>query len=128
MRHIVASIAIAAGALAASAGAQQTVYLCDGTYTDKPCKGGKEVDIAPTRGAHSMSGKRRESTEAVVERIRENNQAAYQKGMKQAQDNMRCDQLRRRREVIDRSKATEALDGERLHIREEQFALKCRRQ
>lgn len=60
-----------------AANAQQTVHLCDGTYNGKPCKGGKEVDIAPTRGAHSMSGTKRQSTEARHERVTNEVNAAY---------------------------------------------------
>lgn len=86
------------------------------------------MDIAPTRGAHSMSGTKRESSEARRERVTNEVNTAYQKGLRKGQENVRCDQLLRRREAIDRSKATESLDGERLRIREEQFALKCRRQ
>ena len=47
--------------LAPVANAQKPVYLCGKVYTDQPCKEGREVDINPTRGAHSMSGTRREA-------------------------------------------------------------------
>lgn len=125
MRTIVLSIILASAAVAS---AQKPVYLCDGTYTDQPCQGGREVDIAPTRGAHSMSGERRESTEAVMENALQRSQAAREKGLRQAQELLRCQDLRRRREAIDRGGRTQALDGERLRVREEQFALNCRRQ
>ena len=49
--------------------AQKPVYLCEGVYPDKPSKNGREVDIAPTRGAHSMSGSKRERSEAVIDRV-----------------------------------------------------------
>jgi hypothetical protein len=103
------------------------VYLCDGTYTDKPCKGGREVAVAPTRGAHSMSGTKRESREAVMERVSRDVEKSYQNGMQQAADNIRCDQLRRQREALDRASQSAARDDQRFRIREEQFALKCRR-
>lgn len=113
---------------AATAGAQPPVYRCaDGTYTDQPCAGGREVDIAPTRGAHSMSGTRRESREAVMEGVQSDIAKSHAKGAKQAQDIMRCEHLRRRREALDRAGQAGAMDGERLRLREEQFALKCKR-
>lgn len=121
-----ASLAVMALCWFAVANAQQPVYLCNGTYTDQPCRGGKEVEIVPSRGAHSMSGTRRESREAVMEDIHRRSQAAQAKGLKQANDNLRCQDLRRRRMGIDKSGRSESLDGERLHIREEQFALRCR--
>lgn len=121
------AFAVIALCWSAVASAQQPVYLCNGTYTDQPCKGGKEVDILPSRGAHSMSGTRRESVEAVRERVARDVNSAYQKGIQQGRDNMRCEQLMRRRQALDRSGSATDLDGERLRIREEQFALKCRR-
>lgn len=125
MRTYVLTIILATACVAASA--QKPVYLCDGTYTDKPCKGGREVDIAPTRGAHSMSGTKRESHEAVMERVSRDVEKAQAKGLQQGQDAMRCAELRRRREAIDRAGQAAARDDERFRIREEQFALKCRR-
>ena len=125
MRSIVLAIMLAGTCWGASA--QKPVYRCDGTYTDKPCKGGREVDITPTRGAHSMSGTRRESREAVMERVSRDVEKSYQKGMQQAAENFRCDQLRRQREAIDRTNQSAALDDQRFRIREEQFALKSQR-
>lgn len=124
MKLMLPAIALCWGA---AVNAQQPVYLCNGTYTDQPCKGGREVDIVPSRGAHSMSGTRRESGEALRERAMQEVNTAIQKGHKQGLDVMRCDQLMRRRQVLDKSDGTQDLDGERLRIREEQFALKCRR-
>ncbi|PZQ00350.1 MAG: hypothetical protein DI587_08815 [Variovorax paradoxus] len=120
-------LAVIALCWSAVAGAQQPVYLCNGTYTDQPCKGGKEVDILPSRGAHSMSGTRKESGEAVRERVMRDIDSAYQKGIQQGRNSMRCDQLLRRRQALEKSSSVQDLDGERLRIREEQFALKCRR-
>lgn len=74
-----------------------------------------------------MSGTRRESVEAVRERVARDVNSAYQKGIQRGRDNMRCKQLMRRRQALDRSGSATDLDGERLRIREEQFALKCRR-
>lgn len=37
--------------LCPSATAQQTVFLCNGTYTDQPCKGGREINVLPTERA-----------------------------------------------------------------------------
>lgn len=124
MRTITLSLIIIC---ATAASAQQPVYLCGGTYTDQPCKGGKEVDIAPTRGAHSMSGTRRESTEAILEGASQRSRDATVKGQKQGADLLRCAQLYRQRLAIDRAGKAAANDGERFKIREEQFALKCRR-
>lgn len=53
--------------------------------------------------------------------------AAILKGHKQGLEAMRCDQLMRRRQILDKSGSAQDLNGERLRIREEQFALKCRR-
>ncbi len=107
--------------------AQKPVYQCSGVYTDKPCKGGREVDIAPTRGAHSMSGTRRESSEAVVERVTRDMDKAQAQGFKEGSEFMRCDELRRRREAIDTLGQPDFLKDERFKIREEQFKLNCRR-
>lgn len=41
----------------------QPIYRCGNTYSDEPCSGGKQIDILPTEGAHSLSGKKRESYE-----------------------------------------------------------------
>lgn len=45
-------------AFAFAAGAQAQVFRCGNTYTNEPCKGGKEVDVSPTiadpRGAKNQ--------------------------------------------------------------------------
>jgi hypothetical protein len=112
---------------AESAFAQQPVYLCNGVYTDKPCKDGREVDINPTRGAHSYSGTRRESTEAVLERINRDMDRAGAEGVKQANEIIRCEELRRQRSAIDASGQADALKELRFSIREEQHRLRCKR-
>jgi hypothetical protein len=122
-----AAIGIAWSALVQPAVAQQPVYQCGGVYTDKPCKGGREVDINPTRGAHSLSGTRRESQEAIMEGLARNAEKAQQEGFRQATEAMRCEDLRRQREAIDVAGLAEKLKDRRFAIREEQFRLKCRR-
>jgi len=124
MKRIALVLALVAGTMAY---AQKPVYQCDGVYTDKPCKNGREVDIAPTRGAHSMSGTKRQSTEAVMDQFNLDVQNAQSKGFKQANDMMRCDELRRRREAIDTLGQPDSLKDERFKIREEQFKLNCKR-
>lgn len=44
----------------------QTIYRCGNAYSDEPCAGAKEVDIRPTEGAHSLSGKKRRSREMYI--------------------------------------------------------------
>ena len=110
-----------------AAHAQQPVYLCGGVYTDQPCKDGREVDINPTRGAHSLSGKRRESSEAVMERLTRDMQKAQDEGWKRGTELMRCEDLRRKREAIDASGRPEQFKDQRFAIRQEQFRLKCKR-
>ena len=105
--------------------AQRPVYQCNGVYTDQPCAGGREVDIAPTRGAHSMSGARKESLEAQMDQINRNSQVATQKGMEQANRLMRCHGLMLERQTIDRG-GQERKDR-RFAIRQEQFRLSCER-
>lgn len=101
-----------ASILAASAvHAQKPVYLCGKVYTDQPCKDGREVDIAPTRGAHSMSGQRRESTEAAMEGISRNTDAALKKGMREGAVLMRCGDLQRQRAAIDGQRARRSAQG-----------------
>lgn len=48
----------------------QPVYKCGNSYSDEPCKGGREVDVLPTEGAHSMSGRKREPTEVQLRNAR----------------------------------------------------------
>ena len=95
----VRTIGLAMLALAFGSGvqAQKPVYLCNGVYTDQPCKAGKEVDIAPTRGLDSMSGQRRESLQVMQERMTESSARAQKKGEEEAQRLMRCAALRRQR-------------------------------
>lgn len=45
--------------------AQNAIYRCGNAYSDEPCKGGATVDIRPTDGAHSMSGQKRTSIDAI---------------------------------------------------------------
>ena len=107
--------------------AQKPVYLCGGTYTDQPCKEGREVDIAPTRGLNAMSGKKQESSEVMQERIRESSERARQKGAQEAQRLIRCAELRRQRVAMDSASQDKKLVDTRLMIREEQFKLNCSR-
>lgn len=106
--------------------AQQPVYLCDGTYTDRPCAHGKEVDILPTEGAHSLSGKKRQSQEAVMRDISRDIRTAQETGMKQAAVIIRCSQLQRERVQLDQTEKAGSLTDRRLAIRQEQFRLGCR--
>jgi hypothetical protein len=131
MSSLVLRTAIGCSALwvtfaAAPALAQQPVYLCSGVYTDKPCKDGREVDINPTRGAHSMSGTRRESNDAVMERITRDINKAQEEGVRQGSAIMRCEELRRQRAAIDKSGRAEDFKDQRFAIREEQFRLRCK--
>lgn len=122
------AIALLVLVIAVLANAQQTVYLCNGTYTDKPCKDGREVDVRPTEGAHSISGKRMQSYDA---QMREMNQAMAEnlaKGTAQYKVITLCDQLRRERELIDRSGAASVDSERRFAIRQQQFRLNCRSQ
>lgn len=114
--------------IAAQANAQQTVYLCNGTYTDKPCKDGREIDIRPTEGAHSISGKRMQSLDS---QMRDMNQAMSEnlaKGTAQYKVITQCEQLRRERELIDRSGAATVDSERRFAIRQEQFRPNCKSQ
>lgn len=43
----------------------ETIYKCGNAYSDEPCKGATVVDVLPTEGAHSLSGKKRMSNEAI---------------------------------------------------------------
>lgn len=106
--------------------AQQPVYLCDGTYTDRPCAHGKEVDILPTEGVHSLSGKKRQSQEAVMRDISRDIRTAQETGMKQAAVIIRCSQLQQERMQLDRTDKAGSLTDRRLAIRQEQFRLGCR--
>lgn len=122
------AIALLLFSITSLANAQQTVYLCDGTYTDRPCKNGREVDIRPTEGAHSISGKRMQSLDS---QMREMNQAMAEnlaKGTDQYKVITQCDQLRRERELIDRSGAAAVDSARRFSIRQEQFRLNCKSQ
>ena len=51
---------------------------------------------------------------------------AIQKGHEHSLNAMRCDQLMRGRQVLDKAGSTLDMDGERLRLRDEQFALKSR--
>ncbi len=106
--------------------AQQPVYLCNGTYTDRPCANGKEVDILPTEGVHSLSGKKRQSQEAVMRDISRDIRTAQETGMKQAAVIIRCSQLQRERVQLDQTEKAGSLTDRRLAIRQEQFRLGCR--
>ena len=106
--------------------AQQPVYLCDGTYTDRPCAHGKEVDILPTEGVHSLSGKKRQSQEAVMRDISRDIRTAQETGMKQAAVIIRCSQLQQERIQLDRTDKAGSMTDRRLAIRQEQFRLGCR--
>ena len=53
-----------AAALTCTSPFAQTIYKCGNSYSETACPEGKAVDILPTEGAHSMSGKKRMSTEA----------------------------------------------------------------
>ena len=116
---------VIAGCVLAVSGvwAQQPVYLCDGTYTDRPCAHGKEVDILPTEGAHSLSGKKRQSQEAVMRDISRDIRTAQETGMKQAAVIIRCSQLQQERVQLDRTDKAGSLTDRRQAIRQEQFRL-----
>ena len=107
--------------------AQKPIYLCNGTYIDKPCAGGREVDIRPTEGAHSMSGTRKQSQEAAIRDITGSMEKAREKGMQQGMSITRCNQLRQERIHLDSGQQSGELEGRRLAIRQEQFKLGCSR-
>lgn len=44
----------------------ETIYRCGNAYSDEPCKGGAVVDVLPTEGAHSLSGKKRIGHDATM--------------------------------------------------------------
>lgn len=113
---------------ATSATAQQTVYLCSGTYTDRPCKDGREIDIRPTEGAHSISGKRMLSTESQMRDLNQAIAECMAKGSAQYQILTRCDQLKHERESIDRPGSGFVDKDRRFAIRQEQFKLNCKSQ
>ena len=106
---------------------QKPVYQCNGTYTDKPCAGGREVDILPTEGAHSMSGTRKQSQEAAIRDITRNMDKARDKGMQQGLTLTRCNQLRQERIRMDSGQLSGDLEGRRLAVRQELFKLGCSR-
>ena len=112
--------------LAGTAWSQQPVYLCNGTYTDRPCANGKEVDIAPTEGMHSLSGQKRQSQEAVMRDVTRQMQAAQERGMQQGATIIRCNQLQQERMQLDRTDKAGSLTDRRLAIRQEQFKLGCK--
>ena len=58
-------IALAALICAGTASHAETIYKCGNAYSDEPCKGATVVDVLPTEGAHSLSGKKRMSNEAI---------------------------------------------------------------
>lgn len=106
--------------------AQQPVYLCQGTYTDRPCENGKEVDILPTEGMHSMSGQKQQSQEAVMRDVNRQMNAAREKGLQQGMTMLRCSQLQQERLQIDKTDKAESLTERRLAVRQEQFRLGCK--
>lgn len=106
--------------------AQQPVYLCNGTYTDRPCPNGKEVDILPTEGMHSNSGQKRQSQEAAIRDVTKQMQQAQKRGMEQGLALHRCAQLRQERMQLDRTDEAGTLTDRRLAIRQEQFKLGCK--
>lgn len=116
---------IAAMAATGTAKANQTVYLCEGVYTDQPCKDGREVDILPTEGADKLSGKSRRSAQAHGRDTSRMVDQSIKKGFADADKSMRCEGLIRERKAIDRSGGS---DKRRFEVRQEQFAWKCPRQ
>ncbi len=106
--------------------AQRTVYQCGGVYTDQPCANGREVNIAPTHGANSLSGKRQESPQVQMENLHQAMQDGQRKGAEQYQQIVRCNELKRRRESIDSADDPMPLKQERFAIRQEQFKLSCK--
>ncbi|MPT53559.1 MULTISPECIES: hypothetical protein [Delftia] len=58
-------IALAALICTGTATDAETIYKCGNAYSDEPCKGATVVDVLPTEGAHSLSGKKRMSNEAI---------------------------------------------------------------
>ncbi|WP_133858981.1 DUF4124 domain-containing protein [Comamonas sp. JUb58] len=113
--------------LAATGAHAQVVYKCANGYTDKPCKDGQELDIRATEGAHSMSGAKRQSTEALVRDINRQTDIAMEKGIQQYRTITACNALYQERMNIDRKTKKSSEDGERrFQIRQEQFKLKCK--
>lgn len=74
--HRLLAFAVALGA--AAAGHTQTIYRCGSAYSDEPCTGGKTVDIRPTEGAHSLSGQKRRSNEAILRQAHRDTAKALQ--------------------------------------------------
>ncbi len=112
--------------IAPFATAQKPIYLCEGVYTDAPCRGGKEVDILPSRGVTSLSGRKRESLEATIESTQTDMVKSQQQGIAEASRMVRCDGLQRQRQAIDASSTDSALRERRFAIRQEQHRLNCR--
>lgn len=107
--------------------AQQPVYRCNGTYTDQPCAGGHEVDIRPTEGAHSLSGRKKQSLEAQLRDATRSADQGFNKGVQQAHTAMKCQQLQKERMRLDQTSTGTELAGRRLEVRQQQFKLGCRR-
>lgn len=97
---------------------QKPVYKCSGVYTDQPYKGGQEVDILPSRGAYSMSGQRKESNGAVMERVSGNRDDKIRDAFSKNAELQRCEGLRQMHLELDHSGETD-LHGRRLSIRQE---------
>lgn len=102
-----------------------TVFLCNGTYTDQPCKDGREVQITPTEGLNRMTGKYRTSEEAQVRDTRRI-MGTLSESTKKANDVHRCIALKKEREKIDRSASTNTSEERRFAIRQEQANLRCK--
>lgn len=106
--------------------AQQPIYLCNGTYTDRPCANGKEIDIQPTEGMHSLSGQKRQSHEAMMRDISRQVDASQKRGLDLVITTQRCDLLRQQRLQLDRTDKAGSLTDRRFAIRQEQFKLGCK--
>ncbi len=52
-------------ALISSSAIAQTIYKCGNSYSETACPEAKTVEIVPTDGAHSMSGKKRISQQSM---------------------------------------------------------------
>lgn len=105
----------------------QVIYKCGQVYTDKPCKGGQELDIYPTDGMHSLSGTKRQSHEAVMREISRSFDAGFQRSVEEVRRINQCEALMRERQRIDAMSSLSAQAQERrFEIRKSQHALQCK--
>lgn len=105
----------------------QVVYKCDGGYTDKPCKDGAEVPIQATEGAHSLSGQKKQSSEAYIRDVNRSSNKALERALENQKYNNQCERLKQERIAIDaKTNQSENQKTRRFEIRKIQYELKCK--